>query len=77
MTDEQKAEKRGGSPVAVAAAHEKVWDAMLERIRFLGYDDGAGDREVVRRRRAARAGRGLAGDPARRRRKRPAGPVVL
>ena len=26
---------------------------MLERIRALGYDEGAGDREAVRRRRAA------------------------
>ena len=34
------------------AAHEKVRDAKFERVRLLGYDDGAGDRDAVRRRAA-------------------------
>ena len=49
----RKAQKRGDNPAAVAALFEKVRDAKLERFRVLGYDDGAGSREAVRRRRAA------------------------
>ena len=48
----RKAQKRGDRPVAVAAVYEKVRDAKRERIRVLGYDDGAGDRNAVRRRAA-------------------------
>ena len=40
-------------PEAVAAMHAKVQEAVLERIRLLGHDDGAGDREAVRRKPAA------------------------
>ena len=48
----RKAQERGDSPAAVAAMYEKVREAKLERIRVLGYDDGAGDRNAVRRRAA-------------------------
>lgn len=45
----RRTEARGRGPEALAAMHEKVQAAMLERIRVLGYDDGADDREAVRR----------------------------
>ena len=46
----RNAEKRGYSPDGIAAAHERVRDAKQERVRLLGYDDGAGDRDAVQRR---------------------------
>ena len=49
----QRTGARGRGSGAVATKHEKVQAAMRKRIRVLGYDDGAGDREAVRRRRAA------------------------
>ena len=44
---------RGRGLEAVAATHAKVQVAVQERVRVLGYDGGAGDREAVRSRRAA------------------------
>ena len=49
----RKTEARGAGPVAVQATNARVQAAMLERTRVLGYDDGAGGWEVVRRHRAA------------------------
>ena len=49
----QRTGARGRGPEAAATMHAKVQAAMRERIRVLGYDDGADDREAVRRRRAA------------------------
>ena len=48
-----KAEKRGDSPAAVEAAHDKVRAAVQARIQIIGRNDGAGDRWAVRRRRRA------------------------
>ena len=47
---------RGRGPEAAAVMHAKVQAAVQERIRVLGHGDGAGDREAVRRCRAAGAG---------------------
>ena len=49
----RKTEARGAGTVTVQAANARGQAAKLERIRIIGYDDSAGDREAVRRRRAA------------------------
>lgn len=45
----RKGEKRGYGPSGIRRVHERVRLAKLERIRIIGFDDGAGDREAVRR----------------------------
>ena len=49
-----KSRRRGDSPAAVTAAQERVRAAVQDRIRIIGFDDGAGDRDLVRRRRHER-----------------------
>ena len=45
----RKGIKRGYGRETMARLHEKVRLLKLERIRLIGYDDGAGDRNAVRR----------------------------
>ena len=48
-----KGRKRGYGPSSLARVEARMQEAIQVRIEVIGYDDGAGDREAVRRRRAA------------------------
>ena len=48
-----KGRQRGYGPDAMARVEARMQEAIQIRIEVIGYDDGVGDREIVRRRRAA------------------------
>ena len=48
-----KGAKRGYGPDAMARLQARLREAVQARIRIIGHDDGAGDREAVRAHRRA------------------------
>ena len=48
-----KGRQRGYAPASMTRVEARMQEAIQVRIEVIGYDDGAGDREAVRRRRAA------------------------
>ena len=48
-----KGRQRGYAPASMTRVEARMQEAIQVRIEVIGYDDGADDREAVRRRRAA------------------------